>query len=105
MNKTCADIKKEVFDSHPDCYLRPTPEVPGICSLPLKDLLRIFWLVNFNGGALYNAPVETGLQMLSVMEGCIEQWKLQILSTVQTYVLYITTTSELDLADIISYHC
>ena len=102
MNKTCADIKKEALDSHPDCYLRPAPEVPGICSLPLKDMLRIFWLVNFNGGALYNAPVETGLQMLSVMEGCIEQWKLKILSTVQTYVLYITTSSKLDLADIIT---
>ena len=78
MNKTCADIKQEAFNSHPSCYISPAPEVSGICSLPWKDVWMIFRLVNFKGGALFSAPVETGLQTLYVTLGCIDEWKCQV---------------------------
>jgi len=76
MNKTCASIKQEAFNSHSNCYLKPAPGASGICLLSLEDILRAFWLVIFEGGALYSAPVETGSQMLSVIQGCLLQWQL-----------------------------
>ena len=78
MNETCADIKQEAFKSHPSCYISPAPEVSGVCSLPWTDVWMIFWLVNFKGGALFSAPVETGLQTLYVTLGCIDEWKRQV---------------------------
>ena len=56
-NKTCADTKQGAFDSHPSYYLRPSG-VPGICLLPLKDMMGTIWLVNFKSGALYSALVK-----------------------------------------------
>ena len=87
--KTCADIKQEAFNSHPNCYLRPDVGVPGICSLPPKDVMRSFWLVNFVGGAFSDAPVETGSQMFSVIKGCLRQWSSNVLDTIQTRILYL----------------
>jgi len=68
--KTCEDIRRDAFNSHPRCYLTPGSGAPGICELSCADVWRAFWLVNFEGGALTSAPIETGKQMLSVMEGC-----------------------------------
>lgn len=68
--KTCEDIRRDAFKSHPPCYLTPGSGAPGICELWCLDVWRAFWLVNFEGGALSSAPIETGRQMLSVMAGC-----------------------------------
>jgi len=87
--KTCADIKREAFNSHPNCYLSPGSGAPGIYSLPLTDMLKSFWLVNFEGGALYDAPVETGSQMFFVMRRCLDQWNSNIFFATATRILYL----------------
>ena len=74
--KTCEDIRRDAFNSHPRCYLTPGSGVPGICELSCADVWRAFWLVNFEGGALSSAPIETGKQMLSVMARCFSRWLL-----------------------------
>lgn len=74
--KTCEDIRRDAFNSHPRCYLTPGSGAPGICELSCADVWRAFWLVNFEGGALSSAPIETGKQMLSVMAGCFDSGPL-----------------------------
>ena len=94
--KTCADIKQEAFNSHPNCYLRPDVGVPGICSLPPKDVMRSFWLVNFVGGAFSEAPIETGSQMFCVIKGCLKQWPSNVLDAIETRILYFNLSSQLE---------
>ena len=74
VRKTCEDIRRDAFNSHPDCYVTPASRAPGICELWCPDVWRAFWLVNFEGGALSSAPIETGKQMLSVMARCFSRW-------------------------------
>ena len=74
VRKTCKDIRRDAFNSHPECYENPASRAPGICELQCPDVVRTFWLVNFEGRALSSAPYETGKQMLSVMARCFSYW-------------------------------
>ncbi len=76
VSKTCEDIRRDAFDSHPECYVNPASGAPGICELSCADVWRSFWLVNFEGEAYSSAPIETGKQMLSVMARCFESGPL-----------------------------
>ena len=73
VSKTCRQLRDDAFDSHDDCYVNRGSGAPGICELSCSDVWKSFWLVNFEGGACSTAPVETGRQMLSVMERCLER--------------------------------
>ena len=69
---TCADIRREAFDSHPSCY---TGVRPSMCELGCADIWRSFVVVNFpdgdfTEGALYASPIDTANQMLAVMGQC-----------------------------------
>ena len=70
VQKTCSDIRGDAFNSHPGCYINPANGAPGICELSCTDVLRSFWLVSYEGGALTSAFAETTNQMWSVMVGC-----------------------------------
>ena len=70
VQKTCRDIRQDAFNSHAGCYITPADRAPGICQLSCSDILRSFWLVSFEGGALTSAFLETTSQMWSVMVGC-----------------------------------
>ena len=76
---TCSDLRRQAIDSHPTCYIRPTASsksgVPGIsfCELPCSDLWRAFWLVSFEGGALFTEPYETLQQTWPVLVDCFEK--------------------------------
>lgn len=87
--KTCSDLRTEAFDSHPDCYINPASDTPGICQLPCSDVVKSFWIVSFEGGALTSAPAETAQQMLSVMVGCfgMNPFSGCIPATIQTGLL------------------
>ena len=76
LSTPCKDIRRDAFNSHPECYVNPASGAPGICELWCPDVWRAFWLVNFEGGALSSAPIETGKQMLSVMARCFSRWPL-----------------------------
>ena len=90
VRKTCADIRRDAFNSHPPCYLTPSSGAPGICELWCFDIWRAFWLVNFEGGALSSAPIETGKQMLSVMAGCFNRGPLSgCIPALQTALLIV----------------
>jgi len=73
MGRTCKDIRKAAFNSHPGCYLNPSSAAPGICQLRCIDAIKIFVLVNFEGGALFSAPIETLTQMWHVIVGCFSE--------------------------------
>lgn len=76
VQKTCSDIRRDAFDSHPDCYTNPSNRAPGICALSCSDALNAFWLVVFEGGALFSAPTETATQMWIVMKQCFGEDQL-----------------------------
>ena len=72
VNPTCAEIRDDAFDSHPDCY---TGVTPSMCELGCVDIWQAFVIVNLpNGdvseGALVTTPVATIKQMLAVMGQC-----------------------------------
>ena len=71
ITKNCAEIRADAFNSHPGCYLTPGSGAPSMCDLSCKDVWKVFYVVNVIGDALTSAPVETGLQMLRVMGGCL----------------------------------
>ena len=69
---TCADIRREAFDSHPSCYIGVRP---SMCELGCADIWRSFVVVNFpdgdfTEGALYASFIDTANQMLAVMGQC-----------------------------------
>ena len=109
--KTCEDIRRDAFNSHPGCYLTPGTGIPGICELSCADVWSAFWLVNFEGGALSSAPIETGKQMLSVMAGCFNSGPLSgCIPAAQTALLLtvipgglVTRLSILAAAQIVNY--
>ena len=70
MTRSCAQLSREAFDSHPVCYLNPGSGIASICDLPCSDAWTAFYVVNVIGDAFISAPVETGIQMLKVMQGC-----------------------------------
>lgn len=70
IQKTCADISRDAFNSHSGCYITPASGAPSICELSCLDVWKSFWIVNVVGDAFTSAPVETGKQMLDVMRGC-----------------------------------
>ena len=90
VKKTCEDIRRDAFNSHPCCYVTPGSGAPGICELSCADVWRAFWLLYFEGGALSYAPIETGKQMLSVMAGCFDSGPLSGCIPVAQTALLIT---------------
>ena len=93
VSKTCEDIRRDAFNSHPGCYINPGSGAPSICELPCADVWKSFWLVSYEGGALTSAPIETTRQMLSVMVGCYgsDQFSGCIPRSVQTGLTILTT--------------
>ena len=92
VRKTCRDIRRDAFNSHPECYENPASGAPGICELSCADVWRAFWLVNFEGEALLDAPIETGKQMLSVMARCFDSGPLSgCIPAAQTALLIVVS--------------
>ena len=69
--KTCEEIRRVAFKSHPSCYVTPDSGVPGICELPGCDVWKAFSLVLSESRALLSAISETIQQALRVVIRCI----------------------------------
>uniref|UniRef100_A0A7M5XEX2 Uncharacterized protein n=1 Tax=Clytia hemisphaerica TaxID=252671 RepID=A0A7M5XEX2_9CNID len=75
---TCKNLKKVAFDSHVCCYLggpacTPSNEIrPSVCDVPIKDWLRLFWIVkgSFNIFGQHAEVVGSLRQIMGVLKGC-----------------------------------
>ena len=70
---TCKDIYTEAFRTHTGCYLTPQTGAPSFCQLSCSELWKLFWLVSYEGNALFLEPIETASQMFSVAAECRHQ--------------------------------
>ena len=83
IQKTCAEIRTDAFNTHSPCYLTPGSGAPSVCSLPIRDQWNIFWLVFRNTEFQSTAVTDTGTQMIEVMSGCTKQFGANIARTVE----------------------
>ncbi len=59
INKTCESIKKDAFDSHPNCYAQA-----GFCDLKFSEKMNIFKLIKAE--IFSHATLEQGLALLNL---------------------------------------
>lgn len=67
--KTCADIRKDAFQSHLPCYVEAQPGSISACDLPIMDRLKIFWIL-FSNLQFSDLLLETGRQIIDTLHAC-----------------------------------
>jgi len=92
VDRSCTDIQSVAYD----CYLNPSTQLSGICSLSLRDMLKVFWLVNFDSSTRSDAHVNFGSKMFFIIWRCLRQRSSNIFYTIQTRVLYLTLSLPLN---------
>ena len=66
LQASCLEVRSIAMRSHPGCYVTPSPDVPGICSLKPDDWLRILTAIE---------PKDSNLQQAIITKAlCIQRW-------------------------------